>query len=58
MSRRRNKLRNAASLVFNLRIIVAVQDLKINFYTQILVPPTFGFLSVFALAKALVCGYD
>ena len=39
MSRRGNKLRNTAGLIFKLRIIVAVQDLKISFYTQILVPP-------------------
>ena len=34
MGRRRNELRNAASLVLKLRIFVAVQDLIISFYTQ------------------------
>ena len=39
--RRRNELRNAADadLVLRLRIIVAVQDLKISFYKQILLWP-------------------
>ena len=32
-------LRNAAGLILKLRKIVAVQDLKISFCTQILVPP-------------------
>ena len=40
--RRRNDLKNAAGLILKLRIIVAVQDLKISFDEQILVPPTFG----------------
>ena len=39
MGRRRNELRNAAGLILKLRIIVAVQDLKIIFYMQILFPP-------------------
>ena len=42
MGRRRDELRKAAGLILKLRIIVAVQDLKISFYKQILVPPTFG----------------
>ena len=42
MGRRQNEPRNAADLILKLRIIVAVQDLKISFYVQILVPPTFG----------------
>ena len=40
MGRRRNELRNFAGLILKLRIIVAVQDLKITFFImQILVPP-------------------
>ena len=38
MGRRRNELRNAAGFIFRLRIIAGVQDLKISFYEQILVP--------------------
>ena len=38
---RRNELRNAAGLILKLRKIVAVHDLKISFYMQILVPPHF-----------------
>ena len=55
MGRGLNELRNAAGFVFKLRIIVAVQDLKISFYTQISVLPTFGWcpLTSFALATAL-----
>ena len=34
-------LRNAAGLILKLRKIAAVQDLKISFCTQILVPPPF-----------------
>ena len=41
MGHRQNELRNAASLILKLRIIVAVQDLKISFHMQILVPPYF-----------------
>ena len=52
---RRNKLRNVSGLILKLRIIVAVQDLKISFYKQTLVPPTFGYcpLTSFALVTAL-----
>ena len=55
MSCRRNELRNAADLILKLRIIVAVQDLKISFYSQILVSPYFWLvpLILFALATAL-----
>ena len=42
MDRRRNELGNAAGLILELLIIVAVQDLKISFYKQILESPTFG----------------
>ena len=42
MSLRQTELSNAAGLILKLRIIVAVQDLKISFYMQILVPLTFG----------------
>ena len=42
MGRRRNELKNAAGPILKLRVIVAVQDLKISFYMQILMPPTFG----------------
>ena len=38
MGRRRIELRNAAGFILKLRIIVAVQDPKISFYKQILVP--------------------
>ena len=38
MGRRQNELRTAAGLIFKLRVIVAVQDLKISFYKQILLP--------------------
>ena len=38
MGRGRNQLRNAAGLFLKLRIIVAVQDMKIYFYKQVLVP--------------------
>ena len=41
MGRRRNELRNAAGLILKLSIIVAVQDLKISFDKQILLPPRF-----------------
>ena len=41
MGHRQDEPRNAAGLIFKMRIIVAVQDLKINFYVQILVPPYF-----------------
>ena len=41
MGSRRNELRNAAGLILKLRIIVAVQDLKISFFKQILVPSHF-----------------
>ena len=41
MGRRRNELRNAAGLISKLRIIAAVQDLKISYYMQFLVPPHF-----------------
>ena len=41
MGRIRNELRNVAGLILKLRIIVAVQDLKISFYMQILVPRHF-----------------
>ena len=44
MSRRRNELRNAAGLILKLRIIEAVQDLKISLYKQILVPSYFWLL--------------
>ena len=42
MGHRQNELRNAAGPILKLRIIVAVQDMKISFYMQILVPPIFG----------------
>ena len=42
MGRRRNDRKNAAGLILKLRIIGAVQDLKIRFCMQISVPPTFG----------------
>ena len=60
MGRRQNELRTAADLIFKLPIIVAVQDLKISFYKQILIPPIFGWcpLTSFDLATALVSGYD
>ena len=38
MDRRQNELRNTACLILKLRLIVAVQDLKISFYKQNLVP--------------------
>ena len=38
----RNELQNAAGLSLKLHITVAVQDLKISFYKQILVPPRFA----------------
>ena len=41
MGRKRNELRNIAGLILNLRIIVAVQELKNSFYKQILVLPHF-----------------
>ena len=55
MGHRQNELRNAAGLILKLRVNVVVQDLKISFYMQILVPPTFGNcpLTSFALATAL-----
>ena len=46
-------LRNAAGLIFNLRKIVAVQDLNISFCTQILVPPP-----LLASAPHFVCSGD
>ena len=60
MGRRRNELKTAAGLIFKLRLIVAVQDLKISFYKQILVPTISDWcpLTSFALATALVSGYD
>ena len=42
MGRRQNELGNAASPILKLRIIVAVHDLKISFYKQILALPTLG----------------
>ena len=42
MGRRQNQLKTAAALIFKLRLIVAVQDLKISFYKQILVPTIYG----------------
>ena len=39
MGHKQNELRNAAGLILELRITVAVQNLKISFYMQILVPP-------------------
>ena len=55
IGRRRNELKNAAGLVSKLRIIVAVQDLKISFHKQILVLPPLWMLPLtsFALATAL-----
>ena len=41
MGCRQYKLRNVTGLILKLRIIVAVQELKISFYEQILVPPLF-----------------
>ena len=41
MGRKQNEERKAAVLILKLRIIVAVQDLKISFLMQILVPPNF-----------------
>ena len=56
MGRRRNELRNTAGLILKLRMIVAVQDLKMSFYLQSLVPPHFWLVpfSWFALATALL----
>ena len=58
MGHKQNELRNAADLIFKFGIIVAVQDLKISIYKQILVPPTFGKcpLTFLALATALIRG--
>ena len=44
MGSRRDELRNAAGLILKLCVIVAVQDLKISFYMQILVPPHFWLM--------------
>ena len=41
MGRRQNELRNAAGLILKLPTLVAVQDPKISFYKQILVPSHF-----------------
>ena len=41
MGRRQNELKNTAGLVLKLRIILAIQALKISFYKQILVPAHF-----------------
>ena len=41
MGHRQHEPRNATGLIYKLRIIVAVQDLKISFYMQILIPPYF-----------------
>ena len=62
MGRRRNELRNAVGRILKLRIIVAVQDLKISFHEQIFVPsPLLACASSlrFALATALnhMCSY-
>ena len=38
MGQRQNERRNADGLILKLRIIAAVQDLKISFYMHILVP--------------------
>ena len=42
MGHRQNELKNAVGLILKLHIIVVVQDLKISFCKQILVPRTFG----------------
>ena len=41
MGLRQNEQRNAAGPVLKSRIIVAVLDLQISFYMQVLVPPYF-----------------
>ena len=41
MGHGQNELRNAAGLILKLRVIVAVQDMKIGLYMYILVPPHF-----------------
>ena len=39
MGHRQNEIRNAAGLILKIRIIVAVQNMKISFHMKILVPP-------------------
>ena len=41
MGHTQNELRNVAGLILKLRISIAVQDMKISFYMQVLVPPYF-----------------
>ena len=53
MGHRQNELRNAAGLVLKLHVVVAVQDLKISFYMQILVP-----LYFWLVPPRIVCSGD
>ena len=57
MGRRRNELRNAASLILKLRIIVAAQNLKISFYMQILVPLHFWLVPPYFACTGDGTGY-
>ena len=55
MGRRLNKVRDAAGLILKFRIIVAVQDLKISLYMQILVPTTLTSAPLFRLLGRRHC---